>query len=411
MTAVDDVLDYDPFAAEVMRDPMPFYARLRDEHPVYYVERYDTFFLSRFQDVWDFLVLGDNAFPANEGTVFTPADLARRNDGPTSDGPLTPFGSHLRYGSPTYDEVRHAHGAPLRPRGTASLEGAVRGIVRDRLDALLPTGAFDLTADLGGIVSASTICHLFRIPLEEAPDVLRTVHALTATDNDTPGFARSQDVMARLLGFMTPQVAERRSAGADGSFPLVDGMLQLRVDGRELTDTEIAVNLLCVFAGGTETVPKVFAHGLMELWRAPEQLAAVRADLAANVPKAVEEMLRFCAPAQWFGRTCRKESIVAGQVVRPGQRVVYLNQSASRDPREYDDPDTFRWDRRIARTLAFGRGQHFCIGVHLARLELAVLLEEFLARVPEYEIDLDGAHRPPSSFQWGYDRLPVRVHL
>ena len=111
---------YDPFSPEVMRDPLPFYEVLRDHHPVYYVERYDTFFLSRFQDVWDFLVVGDNAFPANEGTVFTPADLARRNDGPLQDGPLTPLGSHLRYGSPVYDEVRHAHGAPRRPATSAS---------------------------------------------------------------------------------------------------------------------------------------------------------------------------------------------------------------------------------------------------------------------------------------------------
>lgn len=408
MTAVNDVV-YDPFSPEVMRDPLPFYEVLRERQPVLYLEKYDLFVLSRFQDVWDFLTLGDNAFPANEGTTFTPDDLSGRNDAPPADGPLDPLGSHLRYGSPVYDTVRHAHAQPLRPRGAHELEAPIRRFVRDRLDALLPQRRFDLTNEFGGIVSASVICHMFRISAELATDVLHTVHALTATDNEKPGFARSAAVMAKLLGFIEPGVAARREEGTDGSWPLVDGMLTYRLEGRPLTDREIAVNLICVFAGGTETVPKVFAHGLMELWRHPEQLAAVRADLAGNAPAAVEEMLRFCAPAQWFGRTCRKETVVAGQVVKPGQRVIYLNQSASRDPREYEDPDAFVWNRSIRRTLAFGRGQHFCIGVHVARLELAVMLQEFLSRVAEYEIDLDRAVRRPSSFQWGYDLMPVRI--
>jgi cytochrome P450 len=91
------------------------------------------------------------------------------------------------------------------------------------------------------------------------------------------------------------------------------------------------------------------------------------------------------------------------------QPVVYLTQSANRDPREFDDPDQFRWNRPVPRTLAFGLGQHFCIGLHVARLEGRVMLEEFLGRVSEYEIELDDAVRHPSSFQWGYNAMPVRV--
>ena len=81
--------------------------------------------------------------------------------------------------------------------------------------------------------------------------------------------------------------------------------------------------------------------------------------------------------------------------------------SANRDEREFDDPDEFRWNRPIPRHLAFGQGQNFCIGNHLARMEGRVLLEELLARVPAYEIDLDQAQRPPSSFQWGWRSMPL----
>jgi cytochrome P450 len=90
--------------------------------------------------------------------------------------------------------------------------------------------------------------------------------------------------------------------------------------------------------------------------------------------------------------------------------VILLIQSAGHDPREFDDPDEFLWNRPIQRNLAFGFGQHFCIGIHVANLEGRILLEEFLARVDSYEIDEANAVRPPSSFQWGWSTLPVIVH-
>ncbi len=135
----------------------------------------------------------------------------------------------------------------------------------------------------------------------------------------------------------------------------------------------------------------------------------MRADLDANVQIAREEILRYCAPAQWFARTARKPFSLHGQTIQPGQRVITLLASANRDEREYPDPDEFIWDRPIKRSLVFGRGQHFCLGFHLARLEVAVLLQEWLQRVPDFQIRDDDAVRLPSSFQWGWNNIPVEV--
>ena len=88
--------------------------------------------------------------------------------------------------------------------------------------------------------------------------------------------------------------------------------------------------------------------------------------------------------------------------LRPGQRIITLLASAARDEREYADPDEFVWNRPIERLLSFGHGQHFCLGVHVARLEIAIMIQEFLRRVPDYRIAGDQASRPPSSFQWGW---------
>jgi cytochrome P450 len=176
-----------------------------------------------------------------------------------------------------------------------------------------------------------------------------------------------------------------------------------------LSDVEAATQMLCIFIGGTETVPKIVAHGLWELSQRPDQLSAVRADPVANVPVAREEMIRYCAPAQWFARTTRKPFTIHETTITPGQRIITLLASANRDEREYPEPDEFIWNRPIRRSLAFGRGQHFCIGYHLARLEIDVLLAEWLRRVPDYAIQHDAATRLPSSFQWGWNNIPVEV--
>jgi cytochrome P450 len=190
---------------------------------------------------------------------------------------------------------------------------------------------------------------------------------------------------------------------------LIDGLLTFRLDGRALTDEEISGSVLAtILFGGAETLPKVVAHGFMELWRAPDQRRQVVAD-PVNCATAFEEMLRFCAPAQWFTRTVKKPITIAGQELGVGHRIFPLLMAGNRDEREFDNPDIFIWDRPIQRHLAFGQGQGFCIGNHVARLEGRILLEELLARVPEYEIDIEHANRPPSSFQWGWRTVPMVV--
>jgi cytochrome P450 len=151
------------------------------------------------------------------------------------------------------------------------------------------------------------------------------------------------------------------------------------------------------------------AHGLWELARRPDEMTAVRADLDTNVPVAREEMIRYCAPAQWFARTVRTPFTIHGTAIKPGQRIITLLGSANRDEREYADADEFVWNRPIERLLAFGRGQHFCLGVHLARLEIAIMVTEWLKRVTDFRIVSEAASRPPSSFQWGWNNIPVEV--
>ena len=399
---------YDPFDPAVMADPLPYYRVLRDHHPVYYIDKWDTYALSRFSDIWQVLEINDGTFVASEGTLPAATVLARRNDGPVPDPPLHPMPFHANFDTPIYDSVRRCTSAPFRPKSVATLADRIRTLANERLDELLPRGAFDLTQDYGGIVAASVVCELVGLPVDLAPDVLATVNAGSLAQpgsgvevaNARPGY----------LEYLTPIVTARRANASESELPIVDNLIAYRLpDGSAFTDMEAAVQMLGVFIGGTETVPKIVAHGLWELGRHPDQIAAVRADLEANVPVAREEMIRYCAPAQWFARTVRKPFTIHDTTIEPGQRIITLLGSASRDEREYTDPDEFVWNRPIERLLAFGRGQHFCLGVHLARLEIAIMVTEWLKRVPDWRIVSEGASRPPSSFQWGWNSIPVEV--
>lgn len=399
---------YDPFDAAVMANPLPYYRILRDQHPVYYMPQWDTFALSRFEDIWKVLEVNNGTFVASEGTLPAASVLAQHNSGPVDDPPLHPLPFHAMFDADLYGEIRRTHSRPFRPRSVTDLEGRIRELANERLDLLLPRGSFDLTQDYGGVVVAAIVCELLGIPTDLAPQVLAAVNAGSLAQ---PGVGvDTGQARPNYFEFLLPTVARRRADRSGPPLDVVDGLLGYHLpDGSALDDMEVATQMLCIFIGGTETVPKIVAHGLWELSRRPDQLAAVRADPEGNVPVAREEMIRYCAPAQWFARTARKPFDIHGQTINPGQRVITLLASASRDEREYPEPDEFIWDRPIRRSLAFGRGQHFCIGYHLARLEIDVLLAEWLRRVPDYAIQTHAATRLPSSFQWGWNNIPVEV--
>ncbi|MGV0661054.1 cytochrome P450, partial [Mycolicibacterium pulveris] len=199
--------------------------------------------------------------------------------------------------------VRRCTAGQFRPKPVAAMADRIRALANERLDELLPRGSFDLTQDYGGIVAASVVCDLLRMPVELAPEVLATVNAGSLAQpgsgvevgNARPGY----------LEYLIPLVQRSRAEVSDN--PIAENLLDYRLpDGSALGDVEAATQMLGVFIGGTETVPKIVAHGLWELTKHPDQLAAVRADPTANVPVAREEMIRYCAPAQWFARTVRK---------------------------------------------------------------------------------------------------------
>jgi cytochrome P450 family 142 subfamily A polypeptide 1 len=203
-------------------------------------------------------------------------------------------------------------------------------------------------------------------------------------------------------------IAERR--GGDGD-DLVSLVVNADVDGERLTDEDLVFETMLILVGGDETTRHVISGGLDALLRHPDQLARLREDPDRLMTSAVEEMLRWVTPIQNMNRTATRDVELNGQSIREGDRMLLLYPSANRDEAVFDDPFRFDVARDPNPHLAFGGfGRHHCLGAQLARLELRVLFETVLERLPGIALVEPDAPPPRrrGNFVLGIESLPVR---
>lgn len=391
-------VEYDPFAQDVMTDPHPIYARMREEAPVYFVDRFDCYALTRFQDIWD-TARDWETFSVEQGT--TSAQLLTRKMGPyPALGNLDP---------PRQKERRKIILPLLTPGSVRGLEDPLRKVAEQQIALLVERGEFDVVADYALPIAINGLCLSTGLPVEDAQLMRRWVNAIAMRKPDGMGLSdEGVTAYAELEAYSTDLIRRHRSSPADDG-GVVDLLTRARVEGgRALGEDEIAGHLREFLIGGTETFQKAFAACAHRLWQHPDQRREIALDpeLARD---AVLEGLRFDTPGQFMGRTVLRDTQISGVPVREGQVVLLIWPSGNRDAREFPDPDRFDIHRRASRMLAFGAGVHDCVGRHLAIAEGCVGLTTLLASVPGYEVDLDRSTRLTSEFIQGFTSLPVRV--
>src|SRR5262245_14391353 len=390
------MVDYHPFSDAIYDDPYPIYKQLRDESPFHYLEEFDCWFVSRFEDVWN-LEQDQRNLTSKFGTTST--HLV------TKQTPISPNLSGLD--PPQHGPVRSFFNPPFKPGAVASLEPRVRAFAREAIDAVRERGSADAVIELGGHVASRVVCTILGLPLEDAGQVLAWVNTYFEREPGQRGStARGIEAAKEFAMYLFRLSKEMRSRGApEGS--LMHKLHHEDVAGERADDMRVAVHLNMLAIGGTETFPKVFSAALWRLARNPEQRAACAAD-PSLIPDAFHETLRIDMPTQMLGRTIARDFEMRGQRLSAGSSLLFLWGSANRDEREFSDPDRFDVRRRAPRILSFGHGQHMCLGAHVARLEGRVLLEEVLRAMPEYEIDEAGIQRLRSEFFRGVAALPIQ---
>lgn len=389
------MIDYDPFRRDVREDPYPWYKRLRDESPARYLEKYDAWALSRFQDIWD--ASNDAAFSAAHGTA--PAQVL------TKDQPLTPMLNSMD--PPEHTRLRSVIRKCFLPQHLRGLEPVARELFEGLVDDVIERGECDVVQDLGSRLSVQLACMAIGLPVEDGALLDDYVKRFFSHDPDGGGMTEEGfAALQQMTDYCLDKVRERRKAPSAGAEAL-NALVRFERDGRRFSDEETASHVTMLIIGGSETFPKTLANGVRRLWEFPDQRAQLAAD-PSGVPDAYNETLRYDMPTQFLCRTLIEDVELHGQTLRAGQAAMFLFASANHDEREFDNPDRFDIRRCAPRFLTFGAGTHACLGTHVARLEGKITLETLLARMPDWECDLERAERFRTEFVQGFSSLPIR---
>ena len=396
--AVD--LYYDPYDPDIDADPHPVWKRLRDEAPVYYNEQHDFFALSRYDDVNRALADGET-FSSARGIVVEMIDTTPAPD----DDPL-PRPMMIMMDPPRHDRLRKLVSRTFTPRRVGLLETRTRELCAETLDPHLGGDSFDYVEECGARIPGMIIGALMGVPTEDQNDIRIWIDDMMRWDptNTDP---RKAEAGGNIERYLQELVAARRNQPRDD---MVSDLLAVAVeldDGStsKLTHEEIMGFVQLLLFAGNETTARLIGWTALLLARHPDQRAWLVED-PALVPNAIEEILRFEAPSPIQGRLVRREVTMHGTTIPAFSRMALLNGSADRDERHFDEPDRFDIRRTIDRHLAFGYGIHFCIGAALARLEGRVVLEETLARFPDWSTDESGLELVRTSTVRGPAHLP-----
>lgn len=389
------MVDYNPFDDAIIHgDPLPIYKRLRDEAPAYYLAEFDTFALSRFEDIWK-ASADMKHLTAASGT--TSAHLL------TKVQPVTPMINNMD--APDHTRLRSEFRKAFAAPEVATLEPMIRRIARERLEACRAAGRMDVIHDFSAHVAVTVACTISGLPAEDGPFLNQLVWRFFQREEGVRGMTQSGlAALTEMFAYFHQQITRRRREGTRDD--VLQKLLAFEQNGKPLDDDAIASHLSMLIIGGSETFPKTLATIVRRLAQHPEQ-RRMCIDDPVLIPDAYNEGLRFDMPTQFLMRQVKRPVEFAGTLMREGQSIMFLYHSGNHDEREFPDPDRFDIRRRPPRILSFGYGPHSCLGVNVARLEGRVCLEELLARCPEYEVDEAGAERLLTEYVQGYWKLPI----
>jgi cytochrome P450 len=320
------------------------------------------------------------------------------------------FGSMISMDDPRHARLRRIVSGTFTPRMLNQVLDQVALTATRVVDGIIDKGEIDFVTDVSMPFPLLVILDMMGIPHSEFDLVLQKSNIILS-GGDPEFIPEGTDPITAFLGAGAALAALLEEVGAkrrvDPTDDLLSALVNTEVEGEQLTGEELASFFILLAVAGHETTRTALSHGIVHLSRNPDQRRAMTDDLDGAVPTAVEEIVRYASPVVWMRRTLTRDHVLSGHQFREGEKVILYYGSANRDEAVFDDPDRFDVRRTPNPHVGFGGpGPHFCLGAHLARRELAVMLRELYTRLP----DLDLAGDPVqlrSSFINGIKSLPV----
>jgi cytochrome P450 family 142 subfamily A polypeptide 1 len=373
-------------------DPHPTYTWMREHAPVYF---------DATHGVWGFASYAAVLAASKDPSTFSNAGGIR------PDGFPLPMMIEM-------DDPAHWKRRKLVNRGfTPGRVRASEQEVRDKCDAIIDRvcerGECDFVRDIAAPLPMALIGDMLGVAPEDRDDLLRWSDDMVSSQSGSATeeqFLSAMHAMEEYTEFCTHAVAQRQEHPTDD---LMSVLVHAEVDGDRLEPLDVLHESLLILVGGDETSRHVISGGMEQLLLHPDQRKLLIDD-PAKLPTAVEEMLRWVSPIKNMCRTVTRDTEFMGQQLLEGQKCMLLYESANRDETKFDDPFRFDVERQPNEHVAFGFGAHFCLGQALARLELRVMFEQLLDRMPDIELTVDVRDLPrrPANFISGLEAMPVR---
>jgi len=384
--------DYDDmYSTEVLADPFSYYGRLRDEDPVHWSEKYQTWLVTGYDDVMWVL-----RHPELFSSEYYVRDSARPPVPPIdpSDAEFAEFVVRFRAcefiqnDPPYHSRMRAPLRAYFSPKGIESLRVRIRQAVASLLDAVVDQGSMDVRGDLAKPLPLLVISDLLGLPAEDRPLLaqqaeLRMQSALSLAPDRMRLAAQG---IRESCEYLDRHLRQRRPGNREPD--VLDILIGAQQDGH-YDRQEVLANTLSLLDAGHETTIQLICNGLLAFLRHPDQLNLFRTDPVRLAQTAVEECLRFDPPLPALRRIAATDVSLRGRLIRRGDRVGFVIASANRDPRVFADPDRFDIRRSPNRHVTFGSGIHHCLGHYLARLEGQEVFIALATRLPDIRLATD----------------------
>jgi len=395
---------FNPLSPDFIRDPYPYYERLRTTDPMH-ITAHGAFLASRHADVS--LVLRDKRF----GKDYVDRTIKRY--GPKiMDEPIFASMKHwmLQQDPPDHTRLRGLVVKAFTARRVEDMRPRIQQVVDQTIDAIIDRGHMDLIEDFAFRLPVTIICDMLGIPEQHretfykgSRDGGRILDPVPLTPEE---IAQANTGNALVIMYFEQLFELRRRDPGDD---LTTQLVQAEEDGSKLTNEEMTANIILLFGAGHETTVNLIGNGLLALHRNPDQLALLKAN-PSLITNAIEEFLRYDSSVQLTGRTTLEDvEDLGGKRIPKGDTVLCLLGSANRDPAVYPHgPDQLDITRPNVKPLSFGGGIHFCLGAQLARIEAEIAINTLLRRIPG--LRLDDAENPewrPTFVLRGLKRLPA----
>jgi len=374
-------IEFNPLSPDFIRDPYPFYHRLRAQAPIYHTP-IGFYLASRYEDAA--AILRDKRF----GKDFDD-HIARRFGPNVFDEPVYESVRHwmLVRDPPDHTRLRGLVTKAFTARTVEDMRPRIQQIVDVTLDRVAAKGHMDVMREFAYQLPVTVICEMLGIPKEDQAMFLENTGQggrlldpvpLSRAELDSANEAH----LAQAAYFKRLFELRRREPGDD----LTTQLVQAEEEGSKLSEAELTANIMLLFGAGHETTVNLIGNGLLALHRHPDQLDLLKRD-PSLMPNAIEEFLRYDSSVQMTGRTALEDIEIGGVNIARGETILCLLGAANRDPTMFPDPDRLDITRRNIRPLSFGGGIHFCLGAQLARIEGEIALNSLLARLPDLRLD------------------------